>query len=176
MDNPMSDRVTDKYEERVKFKDSGNRQTFATGANRDVQKGKGRFDLMPPFVALFVSRIYEVGCEKYGDRNWEKGIPISRFLDSAKRHIEKYQAGLRDEPHLSMATWNLSCALWTAAMVTLGLRPAELDDLVSHVSAEKPPALSAFELASLSTFLGQTVQAVPKDQRYPMAGVEGSDL
>jgi len=63
------------------FKDSGERSSFDTGANRDIQTGKGRFDLAPPFSTMFLARIYETGCLKYGDRNWEKGIPINRYLD-----------------------------------------------------------------------------------------------
>ena len=31
-----------------KIKDSGKRQIYDTGANRDVNVGKGRFDLLPP--------------------------------------------------------------------------------------------------------------------------------
>jgi len=139
----------------MSFKDSGERSVFVTGANRDAQGGKGRFDLMPPFSAMFLARIYETGCLKYGDRNWEKGIPINRYLDSAKRHIEKYQAGLRDEPHLSMAGWNISCALWTAGMVMLGLRTKELYDIPSHVSTDQPPPLSEFEIEGLEKFTGR---------------------
>ena len=142
----------------MSFKDSGERDVFVTGANRDVQVGKGRFDLAPPFSAMFLERVYETGCLKYGDRNWEKGIPINRYLDSAKRHIEKYQAGLRDEPHLSMAWWNISCALCTAAMVVLGLRSKELYDLPSHVSVEQTGPLSEFELEGLEKFVGRKIQ------------------
>lgn len=137
------------------FKDSGQRQDFGTGAVRDTQVGKGRFDLVPPFSVMFLSRIYETGCLKYGNRNWEKGIPIARYLDSAQRHIAKYQAGLRDEPHLSMALWNVSCALWTAAMVTLGLRSNDLYDLPSHVAEEQSAPLSQFEIDALEEFLGR---------------------
>lgn len=141
------------------FKDSGERQKFDTGANRDTQGGKGRFDLVPPFSVMFLARIYETGCLKYGNRNWEKGIPIERYVDSAKRHIEKYQAGLRDEPHLSMAMWNISCALWTGAMVMLKLRPSSLYDLPSHVTAEQPDPLNQFEVDGLEKFIGH---ALPK--------------
>lgn len=136
------------------FKDSGERQGFSTGAVRDIQDGKGRFVLIPPFALLFLGRIFEDGCIKYGDRNWERGIPISRYIDSAQRHIEKYKAGLRDEPHLSMAFWNLACALTTAAWVHLGLRSKELFDLPNHVSIEPAEPLSQHEKKSLRAFLG----------------------
>jgi len=142
----------------MSFKDSGERSKFTTGANRDLQTGKGRFDLTPPFSMMFLARIYETGCAKYGDRNWEKGIPINRYLDSAKRHIEKYQAGLRDEPHLSMVMWNISCALWTGAMIVLGLRPKDLYDIPSHVSDDQTGPLSEFELEGLEKFIGRKIK------------------
>jgi hypothetical protein len=150
------------------FKDSGTRQNFKTGARRDVQRGKGRMDLTPPFSEMFIACVYETGCIKYGDRNWEKGIPIGRYLDSAKRHILKHQAGLRDEPHLSMACWNLMCALWTGAMVELKLRPASLNNLVSHVGGKRGKSvspLSEFELQALETFIGKKLPRKKKKKK-----------
>ena len=141
------------------FKDSGERAVFSTGANRDVQTDKGRFDLVPPFATMFLARVYETGCLKYGDRNFEKGIPIARYVDSAQRHLAKYQAGLRDEPHLSMAGWNITCALWTAAMVTLGLRPKELYDLPNHVGSGEAAPLSPYEVEGLEKFIGRKIEA-----------------
>ena len=35
--------------------------------------------------------------------NWEKGMPFSRYIDSALRHIVKYIMGMTDEDHLSAA-------------------------------------------------------------------------
>ena len=142
----------------MSFKDSGERQNFDTGANRDTSLGKGRFDQMPSMSLFLISRIYETGCIKYGERNWEKGIPVGRYIDSAQRHLAKYQAGLRDEPHLSMAAWNIMCALWTAAMVTMKLRPATLFDLPSHVSTEPVEPLSTFEVQGIETFIGKKIE------------------
>ena len=50
---------------------------------------------------------YEAGSRKYADRNWEKGMPFSRYIDSAKRHIDKFIMGMDDEDHLSAAAWNI---------------------------------------------------------------------
>lgn len=88
--------------------DSGNRQEFETGAVRDIQEGKGRFDLIPPEAIFRLARHYEAGARKYEDRNWEKGIPISRCIDSCMRHIYKYIAGWKDEDHLAAAMWNIA--------------------------------------------------------------------
>ena len=157
--------------------DSGNRTEFETGAVRDVQQGKGRFDLMPldimsevfavefadefeessiadvlksiaffqrtgnirwlciaivhygqavhvslPTLMLDVARHFENGALKYGERNWEKGIPISRYIDSAMRHLMKDLAGGTDEDHAAAFVWNCMCAAWTR------MHKPELDD------------------------------------------------
>jgi len=62
---------------------------------------------------LEVSKQYEEGCKKYGDRNWEKGIPIHCFIDSAVRHYLKYKRGDNDEPHDRAFLWNIQGAIWT---------------------------------------------------------------
>jgi len=72
------------------LKDSGDRQSFESGAVRDIQVGKGRFDLISPFALLRIARVYEKGALKYAARNWEKGMPYGRFIDSALRHITQY--------------------------------------------------------------------------------------
>lgn len=87
--------------------DGGECMSFDTGAIREPASGKGRFDLISPFAMERLARWYELGAGKYEPRNWEKGIPFSRCLDSALRHINKYQRGMKDEDHLTAAVWNL---------------------------------------------------------------------
>jgi len=111
------------------FKDSGSREKFKTGAQRDIRRGKGRMDLMPPRALLAISKIYEEGCFKYGNRNWEKGIPLHCFLDSALRHLMNFQEGKKDEPHLWMAGWNILCLIETEERIKEGILPEELNDL-----------------------------------------------
>ena len=62
---------------------------------------------------LEVSIHYSEGCTKYGERNWEKGIPLSRYVDSASRHYVKALRGDTDESHSRAFIWNLLGALWT---------------------------------------------------------------
>lgn len=168
------------------IKDSGNRTKFTTGAVRDIQKGKGRFDLMPLDAVAFVmdhsymsngfveddlakamnmiksvhpdslgrtnailyyladaiwqfvtdvdyvdSRFkdnteaamanmmletaihFEEGAEKYGENNWQKGIPVERYVDSALRHYYKFLRGDTDERHDRAFVWNILCLMWT---------------------------------------------------------------
>ncbi len=93
------------------LKDSGEREKFDTGAVRDIRTGKGRYDLITPIAMRRLAAVYERGAGKYEARNWEKGIPMSRCLDSALRHIYNYLEGQRDEDHLAQAAWNLFAAI-----------------------------------------------------------------
>jgi len=111
------------------IKDSGARTEFDTGAVRDAQGGKGRFDLLPQMTIWALAKHYEKGCQKYGDRNWEKGIPIKNYIDSAQRHLTKFVLGLTDENHLMSAMWNIACAYETLLRINLDILPDDLDNL-----------------------------------------------
>lgn len=117
-------------------KDSGERQSFKTGAVRDIQEGKGRYDLITPLALKRIADIYERGSTKYGDRNWEKGMPLSRMLDSAIRHIFQHLEGMRDEDHIGQAAWNLLSAIHIEEMIDRGLLPKELNDLPDFTKKE----------------------------------------
>lgn len=93
------------------IKDSGERQQFSTGSVRDTREGKGRYDLIPFEMLERLARHYELGANKYGDNNWTKGQPLSRYFDSASRHMLSWKKGLRDEDHITAAIWNLTAIL-----------------------------------------------------------------
>lgn len=137
------------------LKDSGQRTSFTTGAVRDAGAGKGAPSLVPSWVIWLISRIYEDGAVKYSARNWEQGMPLSKYLDSCERHIAKLKAGMRDEPHATQAIWNLIGYVFTAALIKMGKRPAELNDMPDQLSSDplaKAEPLSPHEYKSLSTF------------------------
>jgi hypothetical protein len=113
----------------MKITDSGTRDTFQTGAVRDGQVGKGRFDLLPFDAIARVAKIFEAGAAKYADRNWEKGIPTHRFIDSGLRHAFKHLAGHKDEDHLAMAAWNFLCLIQTEHWIRKGKLPTDLHTL-----------------------------------------------
>ena len=95
------------------IKSSGEMTVFASGAVRDKKTGKGRCDLLPACVLLRLAKHYERGARKYGEYNWQKGIPCHSFVDSALRHLFKYMDGWTDEDHLIAAIWNLCGLAWT---------------------------------------------------------------
>jgi len=119
------------------IKDSGTRDSFDTGAVRDGQTGKGRFDLLPFEALQEIARVYEAGGEKYTPRNWEKGIPLYRYRDSALRHLMKANSGHTDEPHMAMAAWNIICHLQTEHWIKDGTLP------VGELLSELPEAETA---------------------------------
>ncbi len=111
-----------------KIQDSGNKQKFETGAVRDMQEGKGRFDLIPPIALDRLAKHYELGAKKYNPNNFRNGIPITRYLDSAQRHINKYRMGEEDEDHLTAAVWNLIGIIETEYLIELKYLSDNLDD------------------------------------------------
>ena len=62
---------------------------------------------------LEVSKHFEEGAKKYGEWNWQKGIPTHSYLDSAVRHYLKWADGETDEPHDRAFVWNLLCLMYT---------------------------------------------------------------
>lgn len=62
---------------------------------------------------LEVSKHFEEGAKKYGEYNWQKGIPTHCYIDSAVRHYLKYLRGDTDEPHDRAFVWNILCCIWT---------------------------------------------------------------
>ena len=93
------------------LEDYGQRHEFKTGALRDAHEGKGDMYSLPAAAVLRLSKHYEQGATKYGRLNYQKGIPVSSFMDSALRHIFKYLDGWDDEDHLAAAAFNVLGAM-----------------------------------------------------------------
>lgn len=115
------------------LKDSGERKVFNTGAQRDVSEGKGRYDLISPIAIKRLAIVMEKGAKKYNSRNWELGMPLGKMIDSAKRHIDQFLEGYRDEDHLGQAMFNIMGAIHIEEMVKRDLLPKELNDLPNYM-------------------------------------------
>jgi hypothetical protein len=63
-------------------------------------------------MLLEVSKHFEEGAKKYGENNWQKGLPVNCYLDSAIRHYLKYRRGDTDEDHARAFCWNVMCCIW----------------------------------------------------------------
>lgn len=63
-------------------------------------------------MMLDVSIHFEDGAKKYGEYNWQMGIPERSYIDSAVRHYLKFRAGMEDERHDRAFVWNILCLMW----------------------------------------------------------------
>ena len=62
---------------------------------------------------LEVAIHFEEGAKKYGEHNWEKGLPLNSYIDSATRHLMKYISGMTDERHDRAFIWNMLAYAYT---------------------------------------------------------------
>jgi hypothetical protein len=118
-------------------KDSGIRQSFDSGAVRDIQSGKGRYDLLPTRAIRRLAKHYENGARKYGDNNYLLGMPMKRFADSAIRHLFKAVEGHKDEDHWVAAIWNLMAIVEYQERIEEGLMDKKWDDLEKLTTSSK---------------------------------------
>jgi hypothetical protein len=63
-------------------------------------------------MLLEVAVHFEEGAKKYGENNWQKGLPVNCYLDSAIRHYLKWRRGDQDERHDRAFCWNIMCCIW----------------------------------------------------------------
>jgi hypothetical protein len=88
---------------------------FSTGAVRSLDAESTRYDLISPIGLQAVAETCAEGAAKYGDFNWEKGMPVHDLLNHAIRHVYCYLSGDRSEPHLPHAAWGLLAAIHSEA-------------------------------------------------------------
>ena len=117
------------------LKQGKTKQQFKTGAQRDTTEGKSRPDLISPFANIREGNILRDGGLHYGDRNWEKGMPISRCVASATRHLMQYIMGDKSEDHMAQLRCNTGFILHYEEMLKLGRLPKELDDMPKYLQA-----------------------------------------
>lgn len=123
-------KIPEKGDKNMSIKlETGTERKYATGAKKQNAEGKGTPVLFPGDAYLEVCRHFEDGAIHYGGRNWEKGIPLSSFIDSIERHIAQEKMGLTDESHDRAIAWNAICYLATKLRIKAGILPVELDDL-----------------------------------------------
>lgn len=147
------------------LKQSGNKQTFSTGAQRDSEEGKPAQWMISPLFEERMGHLLEKGAKHYGTFNYMKGFPISRTLASLKRHQSQYLSkllGFRPddkEDHAIMAAFGWIVIAHTEEAVKLGLLPKELLDvqpITPPITHDSPPADSE---GALKTFTTDEVKA-----------------
>lgn len=94
----------------------GLRVKYVSGAVRSPDAEETRFDLVSPIGLAAVAAACAEGARKYGDYNWEKGMPCNDMLNHALRHIYLFLSGDRAEDHLGHAAWNVMGAIHSLAV------------------------------------------------------------
>lgn len=79
----------------------GEVRVFATGAQRESDSTKAAIHNLKGYTRLRFGYHMRIGANKYGDSNWELGMPTKQYLESVDRHIALYLDGDRSEDHLS---------------------------------------------------------------------------
>ena len=113
-----------------KTKDSGKRQDFNSGAKRDTQEGKPRYDLIPIEPLKRLAELYSRGAEKYGENNFEKGMSFKRMYSSMFRHLIQFREGDEEEDHLAAVAWNAFALMFYQEKIKEGKLPKKLNDLI----------------------------------------------
>jgi hypothetical protein len=123
---------------KYKLLSSGKNQSFGKGrAVRDTAIDKPRPDLISPFAEERQGTWLRLGSERYAERNWELGMPFSRCVASLKRHVMRYQQGMKDEDHLAAIMFNAMALIHFETMIERGVLPAELDDMPIYLPPKK---------------------------------------
>lgn len=91
----------------MEIKFSGEKETFESGATKEVKKGRGKPSLIFPCLITRLAKWLELGGKNHGDRNWEKGLPSDSYLDALYRHVLAYHFGDRSEDHLAAMLFNV---------------------------------------------------------------------
>lgn len=139
---------------------------FETGAVRSNDRDGDRYDLISPIGLRRVAETCAEGAAKYGDYNWERGMPISEMLNHGIAHIYNYLAGDRSEDHLAHAAWNLLGAMHSEEMWP------QLNETL-RVEGCRPPG-AAFEA---STAAAQVREACPAgDEDVAIINVSMTDV
>jgi hypothetical protein len=73
---------------------------------------KLRFDLIPVLPMIEVAKVFTMGAQKYGDRNWENGLMWMRCIGAIFRHLFAWILGETNDSesginHLAHAVVNL---------------------------------------------------------------------
>ena len=139
-----------------------------TGAVRDVQEGRGRFDLIPYYSELRLAIHFENGAKKYSDRNWEKGLPLITYINSMKRHAGKLKEGMNDEDHAAAVAWNSFCYMWTLDKVEQGELPLKLaNDVHPNIRNQIVKKMTGFALDPGCEGNAEDIIASIRDVRNP---------
>lgn len=137
-DTSLQERGIDKarvFDHIADFQDTENAQHLVLALNSFT----GYLDFPTAFIEVAVH--YEEGAEKYGECNWQKGLPIKNYVSSMVRHYLKWLRGDTDEHHDRAFVWNVLCCIWECEFSPRAASKTEQDTpvmVLEHVTKARP--------------------------------------
>lgn len=110
--NPKAEPYSNPGDKEFVIKDSGKRETFSGGMQRDTTEGKIDYTLVldGPMFKRWAIHLTN-GAKKYDKRNWMKAdgkVEYDRAKESALRHFLQWYWDERDEDHASAVVFNMN--------------------------------------------------------------------
>lgn len=88
------------------------------------------YHLLPPELLETTANVLKFGADKYGERNWEKGMAWSRPFAALMRHMWAWWRGEDKDSETGMShLWHASCCI--AFLITYEERKVGQDDRFS---------------------------------------------
>lgn len=111
--------------------ESQDRITFPKGGKRDDKGRPYAFHLLCPAALNAYAMVCKEGSLKYGDRNWEKGIPTENYIDHALQHL----VAVMQEVSTGMDTGNKKLNAFGEKVESLHYRLTELSHALWNIAA-----------------------------------------
>ena len=105
------------------------------GVKNDTIDKKSRVDLVSPTLFFGSAHVLRYGAEKYGERNWERGMKWSRPFGGLLRHLWAWWMGEKCDPETGFShLWHAGCCLMFLAHYEAYSVYAQFDDRpVAHI-------------------------------------------
>jgi hypothetical protein len=113
------------------------KRQYTTGAVRSKDADDVRLDLLCPAFLLALARVFAEGAKKYGEGNWQKGMPAAETLNHAMRHLEMLRMGDISEDHLAHAAANLMMLIHFQQKCACGTWPDRARFIDDQYQAER---------------------------------------
>ena len=116
---------------------------------KDVE-GKLRFDLIPPEAMVEIAKVFTEGATRYGDRNWEKGIPVGECVAAIERHLTRFKLGQDFNPKTECHE-AAHMAFWCMVLISQSFGKKEWT--TAEQDFRLPRAMNTIDTEKLSDFL-----------------------
>ena len=99
----LADEAQTLADEIIALVENVDQEEVKTEPGAKYDHGKAAYDLIAPELLDSVGEVLAYGAEKYGRRNWEKGMSWTRPFNAMMRHMWAWLRGERDDPESGLS-------------------------------------------------------------------------